>query len=131
MITRPTVKDHTIAELWEVSNWFIPAGVQTEIYYRQLNLRREALRAQYLEHYNSQNVDVVLCPVGPGPAPPLGTAKYWGYITMKFRLLHRTQVGFSGIRTCGILLTIPLLFFQPAFIRTRSSMSRILQLERG
>ncbi|KAJ7457356.1 amidase signature domain-containing protein [Mycena latifolia] len=61
VITRPTVKDHTIAELW------------------QLNLRREDLRAQFLEHYNSQNVDVVLCPVGPGPAPPLGTAKYWGY----------------------------------------------------
>ncbi|KAJ7102729.1 amidase signature domain-containing protein [Mycena epipterygia] len=61
VITRPTVKDHTIAELWE------------------LNLRREVLRAQYLEHYNSQNVDVVLCPVGPGPAPLLGTAKYWGY----------------------------------------------------
>ncbi|KAJ7653367.1 amidase signature domain-containing protein [Mycena rosella] len=60
VITRPTVKDHTIAELWE------------------LNLRREALRVQFLEHYNSQNVDVVLGPVGPGPAPSLGTAKYWG-----------------------------------------------------
>jgi hypothetical protein len=44
----------------------------------QLNLRREALRAEYLKHYNSQNVDVVLSPVGPGPAPPLGTSKYWG-----------------------------------------------------
>ncbi|KAJ7123877.1 amidase signature domain-containing protein [Mycena crocata] len=64
VITRPTVKDHTIYELWE------------------LNLRRETLRAQSLEHYNSQNVDVVLCPVGPGPAPVLGTSKYWGYTSV-------------------------------------------------
>ncbi|KAJ7903241.1 amidase signature domain-containing protein [Mycena leptocephala] len=64
VITRPTVKDHTIHELWD------------------LNLRREALRAEYLDHYSSQNVDVVLCPVGPGPAPPLGTSKYWGYTSI-------------------------------------------------
>ncbi|KAJ7908906.1 amidase signature domain-containing protein [Mycena leptocephala] len=45
----------------------------------ELNLRREALRAEYLEHYNVQNVDVVLSPAGAGPAPALGTCKYWGY----------------------------------------------------
>ncbi|KAJ7722646.1 amidase signature domain-containing protein [Mycena maculata] len=61
VITRPTVKDHTIHELWE------------------LNVRRETLRAEYLQHYNAQNVDVVLCPAGAGPAPALGTCKYWGY----------------------------------------------------
>ncbi|KAJ7030973.1 amidase signature domain-containing protein [Mycena alexandri] len=61
VITRPSVKDHTTHELWE------------------LNLRREALRTEYLEYYNTQNVDVILCPVGAGPAPALGTCKYWGY----------------------------------------------------
>ncbi|KAJ6530294.1 amidase signature domain-containing protein [Mycena capillaripes] len=61
VLNRPSVKNHTIHELWE------------------LNLRREALRAEYLEHYNAQNVDVVLCPAGAGPAPALGTSKYWGY----------------------------------------------------
>ncbi|KAJ7631586.1 amidase signature domain-containing protein [Mycena polygramma] len=61
VITHPKVKDHNMHELWD------------------LNLRREALRAEYLQHFNSQNVDVVLCPVGPGPAPLLGTSKYWGY----------------------------------------------------
>ncbi|KAJ7029895.1 amidase signature domain-containing protein, partial [Mycena alexandri] len=61
VITRPGVKDHTIHGLWDS------------------NLRRDEFRQQYFEHYNSQNVDVVLCPVGPEPAPPLGTAKYWGY----------------------------------------------------
>ncbi|KAF8184148.1 amidase signature domain-containing protein [Mycena galopus ATCC 62051] len=59
--TLPSVKNHTIHELWE------------------MNLRRETLRAQYLEHYNAQNIDVVLCPAGAGPAPALGTCKYWGY----------------------------------------------------
>ncbi|KAJ7185021.1 amidase signature domain-containing protein [Mycena filopes] len=61
VITHPRVKDHTIHELW------------------QLNLRRDNFRAEYLEYYNSQNVDVILCPVGPGPAPRLGTATYGGY----------------------------------------------------
>ncbi|KAJ7102717.1 amidase signature domain-containing protein [Mycena epipterygia] len=61
VITRPSVKDHTVHELWE------------------LNVRREKLRAEYLEHYNAQNVDVILCPAGAGPAPALGTCKYWGY----------------------------------------------------
>ncbi|KAF7333436.1 Amidase domain-containing protein [Mycena venus] len=61
VMTLPSVKNHTIHELWE------------------LNLRREALRAEYLQHYNAQNVDVILCPAGAGPAPVLGTCKYWGY----------------------------------------------------
>ncbi|KAJ7279347.1 amidase signature domain-containing protein [Mycena rebaudengoi] len=64
IITRPSVKDHTIHELWE------------------LNMRRESFRAEYLEHYNAQNVDVVVCPAGPGPAPALGTTKYWGYTSV-------------------------------------------------
>lgn len=27
-------------------------------------------------------VDVILCPVGPGPAPRLGTSKYWSYTSV-------------------------------------------------
>ncbi|KAK7002477.1 amidase domain-containing protein [Favolaschia claudopus] len=61
VLTLPSVKKHTIHELWE------------------MNRRREALRAEYLQHFNSQCVDVVLCPAGAGPAPALGTCKYWGY----------------------------------------------------
>ncbi|KAJ7100552.1 amidase signature domain-containing protein [Mycena crocata] len=61
IITLPSVKDHTVHELWA------------------MNVRRETLRAEYLEHFNAQNVDVVLCPAGAGPAPLLGTCKYWGY----------------------------------------------------
>ncbi|KAJ7187227.1 amidase signature domain-containing protein [Mycena filopes] len=61
VITRPSVKDHTTHELWE------------------MNLRREALRAEYLEQFNTQKIDVILCPAGAGPAPALGTCRYWGY----------------------------------------------------
>nr|GAT57171.1 predicted protein [Mycena chlorophos] len=61
VITRPTVKNHNISELWE------------------LIARRDGLRVEYVAHFNAQNVDVVLCPAGAGPAPVLGTCKYWGY----------------------------------------------------
>ncbi|KAJ6510859.1 amidase signature domain-containing protein [Mycena sanguinolenta] len=59
--TLPSVKNHAVHELWE------------------MNIRRDTLRALYLEHYNAQSIDVVLCPAGAGPAPALGTCKYWGY----------------------------------------------------
>ncbi len=52
----------------------------------QLNVKREIFRDEYLEHFNSQNVDVILCPPAPGPAPVLGTSKYWTY-TALFNLL--------------------------------------------
>ncbi|USW48230.1 Putative amidase signature domain-containing protein [Septoria linicola] len=68
----------------------------------QLTCEREAYKAAYARHWNSVNtglstpgsstllqvdagdildlmVDVVLCPVGPGVAPVLNTAKYWNY----------------------------------------------------
>ncbi|KAF7290792.1 Amidase domain-containing protein [Mycena indigotica] len=61
VITYPSVKDHTMHEHWELA------------------VEREVLRAEYLEYFNAQNVDVVLCPAGAGPAPELGTCKYWAY----------------------------------------------------
>ncbi|KAF5391548.1 hypothetical protein D9757_002343 [Collybiopsis confluens] len=61
VITLPGVKDHTIHELWE------------------LCLERDALRAKYYAYWNSQKIDVLLCPVQYGPAQPLQTTKYWGY----------------------------------------------------
>ncbi|KAJ7060508.1 amidase signature domain-containing protein, partial [Mycena amicta] len=55
VITRPTVKDHTVHELWE------------------LLAKRDNLRAEYVKHFNAQNVDE------RAPAPALGTCKYWAY----------------------------------------------------
>lgn len=39
--------------------------------------RRDAFRSELAEYWHKQNVDVVLTPVGPSPAPRHGTAKYW------------------------------------------------------
>lgn len=53
--------------------------------------RREAYRGAYAKKWNSTAtgtsstgelegmVDVILCPAGPGAAPPLNCARYWGY----------------------------------------------------
>jgi len=69
----PHVKEHTIPELWEWTG------------------KRDQYRQEYAELWNSTAtgkdefgsptgmVDVILCPVGPGAAPPLNSAKYWGY----------------------------------------------------
>ena len=46
-------------------------------------LQREIYRAQYAALWNSTGgdpVDVILCPAGPGAAPPLDHARYWGYM---------------------------------------------------
>ncbi|KAH9841221.1 vitamin D3 hydroxylase-associated protein [Teratosphaeria destructans] len=87
----PNVKDLTIAEAW---------ALQTQ---------RNDYKAAYTRHWNSVNtslpgpesgiplgvdapeemdrmVDVILAPTGPGVAPQLDTAKYWGY-TAQWNLL--------------------------------------------
>lgn len=65
----PNVKELSVTDVWT------------------LTCDREAYRAKYAEHWNSISgsvetddlVDVLLCPVGPGTAPLIDTAKYWGY----------------------------------------------------
>ncbi|EXJ95962.1 hypothetical protein A1O1_01087 [Capronia coronata CBS 617.96] len=76
----------------------------------QLTLQREEYRAAYAKVWNESSkakvwgdsasakdttspgpehdypVDVILCPVGPGAAPPLNHARYWGY-TSQWNLL--------------------------------------------
>ncbi|KAK7618263.1 amidase signature domain-containing protein [Phyllosticta citricarpa] len=61
---------------------------------------RDAYRTQYAEHWNSTGgadgsdmVDVILCPVGPGAAPPLDQARYWGY-TSQWNLLDYPALTF-------------------------------------
>ncbi|KAL2040240.1 hypothetical protein N7G274_007143 [Stereocaulon virgatum] len=69
----PNVKKLSVDEIW---------------YWTQ---RREAYRRAYAKIWNETGtrvgdtgdlqgmVDVILCPVGPGAAPPLDCARYWGY----------------------------------------------------
>ena len=75
MTENPNVKDHTSSQLFE------------------LNVKRDDYRTEYLHHWNatatkqeegkfskrSGEVDVILCPAGPGVAPKLETSKYWNY----------------------------------------------------
>ena len=54
--------------------------------------KREEYRSAYAKIWNetagedNKPVDVILCPVGPGAAPPLNQAKYWAY-TSQWNLL--------------------------------------------
>ena len=74
------VKKLTVEEIW------------------QLTMKREDYRTEYAKVWNDTAtgtsetdelegiVDVILCPVGPGAAPPLDCARYWGY-TAQWNLL--------------------------------------------
>ncbi|KAF2229619.1 putative glutamyl-tRNA amidotransferase subunit A [Viridothelium virens] len=86
------VKEHTIFSLWE---WTI---------------KREEYKSKYAELWNQtasnykapleslrDMVDVILCPVGPGAAPPLDCARYWGY-TSQWNLLDYPAVVFPAIQ---------------------------------
>ena len=71
--------------------------------------RREAYRRAYAKVWNDTAtgksatgeregvVDVILCPVGPGAAPPLDHAKYWGY-TAQWNLLDYPALVFPVSR---------------------------------
>jgi amidase len=101
----PNVKDLTLAEVWK------------------LTCERDAYRAEYARHWNSVGtglpgprsgetvgvmaddkqddvVDVLLCPVGPGCAPPLDCARYWGY-TAQWNLLDYPALVFPTGLHCG------------------------------
>lgn len=75
----PHVKAHTVPELW---NW---------------TMAREQYRAEYAELWNKSGVDVILCPVGPGAAPPLDCARYWGY-TSQWNILDYPALVFPVSR---------------------------------
>lgn len=70
LTTQPGVKNYTYDET------------------NDLLLARNAYRTAYTRHWLEQEkkagttIDVILCPVGPGPAPKLGTSKYWSYTSV-------------------------------------------------
>lgn len=76
----PHIKDHSVADIWYWTG------------------KREKYKKAYAKVWNEtatgtdENgepeglVDVILCPVGPGAAPLLNNAKYWGY-TCQWNLL--------------------------------------------
>ncbi|KAK6347312.1 hypothetical protein TWF696_007383 [Orbilia brochopaga] len=67
ILTQPKVPKppgHTIDALWRITG------------------QRDAFRERFLARWLKSGIDVLLCPVGPGVAPRLGTAKYWGYTAL-------------------------------------------------
>lgn len=101
----PHVKSLTVPEVWK------------------LTCEREAYKAAYTRHWNSVGtsipgpetgsdltvgadalqedmVDVILCPVGPGVAPLLNTARYWNY-TSQWNLLDYPALVFPTGLACG------------------------------
>ncbi|KAF1982542.1 amidase [Aulographum hederae CBS 113979] len=73
----PTVHELSITELW---TW---------------TLAREQYRTEYAKLLLDTGVDVILCPVGPGAAPLLDHAKYWGY-TAQWNILDWPAVVFPA-----------------------------------
>ena len=77
---------------------------------RALTKERDEYRAKYHQHWNATamgenslgnptgTVDVILCPAGPGAAPPLNCARYWGY-TSQWNLLDYSALVFP-VRYC-------------------------------
>jgi Asp-tRNA(Asn)/Glu-tRNA(Gln) amidotransferase A subunit family amidase len=43
-----------------------------------LTIRRDEYRDEYARRWTESGIDVLLCPVGPGAAPPIDSARYWG-----------------------------------------------------
>ncbi|KAJ8120996.1 hypothetical protein ONZ43_g2446 [Nemania bipapillata] len=75
ILENPHVREHTISTLW------------------QAHEERQAYRTSYAAIWNERDVDVILCPAGPGVAPKLETARYWGY-TSQWNLLNYPAVVF-------------------------------------
>jgi amidase len=58
---------------------------------------REKYRKEYALHWNKYNIDVLLCPAGPGVAPKHNTAQYWHY-TSQWNLLDYPAVVFPVMK---------------------------------
>ncbi|KAF3909742.1 Acetamidase [Arthrobotrys entomopaga] len=82
ILTQPNVPNppgHTVQDLWDLTR------------------KRDDFRKEYLAKWLKSGIDVLLCPVGPGVAPRLGTAKYWGYTSL-WNLLDYPAVVFPVSR---------------------------------
>jgi amidase len=64
---------------------------------RELTAQRDRYRNEYHAHRNrvmaSSEADLILCPAGPGLAPPLDCSKYWSY-TSQWNLLDYPAIVF-------------------------------------
>ncbi|KAI0860370.1 amidase signature domain-containing protein [Xylaria cubensis] len=83
LLDNPHVREHTIPTLW------------------QAHQERDSYRTSYAALWNARDVDVILCPAGPGVAPKLETSRYWGY-TSQWNLLNYPAISFpTGFKVGG------------------------------
>lgn len=61
---------------------------------------RDTFRQAYAAHWNNSGIDVLIAPVTPSTAPPLGTSKYWGY-TAIWNLLSYAAVSVPAASLVG------------------------------
>lgn len=57
------------------------------------NVEKGQYQGEYLDHWNSMNIDVLLCPASAGAANPHGKSKYWCYAS-QWNLLDYPAVVF-------------------------------------
>ncbi|CAJ2512337.1 Uu.00g053520.m01.CDS01 [Anthostomella pinea] len=81
----PHVRAHTIPSLWK--------AIQERDAYKAKYAELWNANATTADDNNTSEVDVILCPAGPGVAPKLETARYWGY-TSQWNLLDYPAVVF-------------------------------------
>ncbi|RSL95102.1 hypothetical protein CDV31_014052 [Fusarium ambrosium] len=81
LLSQGEVKSRTVEEVWD------------------LKAKRNAYRSMYNQHWldtgrdDGHPVDAILCPVGPGCAPPHDQARYWNY-TSQWNLLEYPAISF-------------------------------------
>lgn len=66
-----------------LTEWVLSAAKDTpatELF--ELTIKRDNFRAAYNAYWNELGIDALLAPPYPGPAPQLGTSKYWMYTAM-------------------------------------------------
>ncbi|KAH7190854.1 amidase signature domain-containing protein [Fusarium oxysporum] len=63
-------------------------------------ITRDAFRRLYAAHWRRADVDVIVSPVTPSTAPPLGTSRYWGYSAI-WNLLQYTAVAIPAAALVG------------------------------
>lgn len=76
----PYVKDHNVADVWY---W---TGKRDDYKKEYTKVWNDTATGMNANGEPEGLVDVILCPVGPGAAPLLNNAKYWGY-TSQWNLL--------------------------------------------
>lgn len=101
LLDQEEVKPRTLEEVWDVSTAFETCTWNLEANIRKLQLKakRNSYRSMYNQHWldtgkdDDHPVDALLCPVGPGCAPPHDQAKYWNY-TSQWNLLEYPAIAF-------------------------------------